>query len=184
MRKALATVFVLTVVACLGTWMALWMRQPAPPVPEYQTYTVKESDEEIYTVAALWGVTPGELRYLNNLTSANLEPGQVLKIPGNVRMLYFSSDEAFVEPVAGTYQEYTVGAGEDAYVVAIRWGISPSDLRELNNLSSPNLQPGQVLKVPSHAKLLYPRGQKEKSGLSARLQKLFSPEKETNPRRN
>lgn len=46
---------------------------------------------------------------------------------------------------------YTVKEGDDVYAIAIRWGISPSDLRQLNNLKpGDELKPGQVLKIPPH----------------------------------
>jgi LysM repeat protein len=45
-------------------------------------------------------------------------------------------------------QNYTVKEGEDLYTVAIRWGVSASELKALNNLTSVDLQPGQVLKIP------------------------------------
>ncbi|MDD4102998.1 MAG: LysM peptidoglycan-binding domain-containing protein [Kiritimatiellae bacterium] len=48
-------------------------------------------------------------------------------------------------------QTYTVKEGEDLYAVAIRWGVSPSDLKTLNNLSSTDLKAGTVLKIPSGA---------------------------------
>ena len=46
-------------------------------------------------------------------------------------------------------QTYTVKEGEDLYAVAIRWGVSPSDLKSLNNLTSTELKAGTVLKIPS-----------------------------------
>jgi LysM repeat protein len=41
-----------------------------------------------------------------------------------------------------------VKEGEDLYGVAIRWGVSPGDLKMLNNLITPNLKAGQILKLP------------------------------------
>ena len=51
-------------------------------------------------------------------------------------------------PAAEKTQSYTVKEGEDLYAVAIRWGVSASELKALNNLASVDLQPGQVLKIP------------------------------------
>ncbi len=45
-------------------------------------------------------------------------------------------------------QTYTVKEGEDLYAVAIRWGVSPSDLKALNNLTSSEIKAGTVLKIP------------------------------------
>lgn len=52
----------------------------APAAPEPKTYKVKEG-EDVYAVAIRWGVSPAELKALNNLTSSELQPGQELKIP-------------------------------------------------------------------------------------------------------
>ncbi len=48
-------------------------------------------------------------------------------------------------------QTYTVKEGEDLYAVAIRWGVSPSDLKALNNLTTTELKAGTVLKIPGGA---------------------------------
>lgn len=54
------------------------------------------------------------------------------------------------EPAANT-QTYTVKEGEDLYAVAIRWGVSPSDLKALNNLTTTDLKAGMVLQIPASA---------------------------------
>jgi len=50
-----------------------------------------------------------------------------------------------------TGKTHTVKIGEDIYTVAVRWGVSPSDLRALNNLTSADLQEGQVIIIPAGA---------------------------------
>ncbi len=55
--------------------------------------------------------------------------------------------------VPAAAKTYTVKEGEDVYAVAIRWGVSPDELKALNNLTSSDLQPGQVLKIPASAAL-------------------------------
>jgi len=57
---------------------------------------------------------------------------------------------AAAAPAAAT-KTYTVKEGEDVYAVAIRWGVSPAELKALNNLTTSDLQPGQVLKIPAVA---------------------------------
>jgi len=53
---------------------------PAVRAPEPKTYTVREG-ENIYDVSIKWSVNPAELKAINNLTSSELQAGQVLKIP-------------------------------------------------------------------------------------------------------
>lgn len=46
---------------------------------------------------------------------------------------------------------YTVKDGEDLYAVAIRWGVSPSELKATNHLTSSDLKAGQILQIPAKA---------------------------------
>lgn len=60
---------------------------PAPAAaadPNVQTYTVKEG-KDLYAVAIRWGVSPSDLKSLNNLTGSELKAGSILKIPGGVK---------------------------------------------------------------------------------------------------
>ena len=57
------------------------------------------------------------------------------------------------EPAAAPSLTYTVKEGDDIVGVAITWGISPSQLMDLNNLKAGEaITPGQVLKLPANAK--------------------------------
>ena len=49
----------------------------------------------------------------------------------------------------GKYTTYTVKQNDDLYSVAIKWSITASQLKEINNLVDETLTPGQVLKVPA-----------------------------------
>jgi LysM repeat protein len=56
---------------------------PAPTAAggvSYREYAV-EGDEDLYSVAMMWGVSVADIKALNNLRSTDLEPGQKLKIP-------------------------------------------------------------------------------------------------------
>jgi LysM repeat protein len=55
---------------------------------------------------------------------------------------------AVAPAAADKFQNYTVKEGEDLYAVAIRWGVNPSELKAVNNLTSTDLHAGQVLKIP------------------------------------
>ena len=58
-------------------------------------------------------------------------------------------------PAAGP--TYTVKDGDDVVSVAINWGISPSQLMDLNDLKAGDpIKPGQVLKLPASAKQTAP----------------------------
>jgi LysM repeat protein len=46
----------------------------------YRIHTV-ERDEDLYSVAMMWGVSVARLKEINSLSSTVLKPGQRLKIP-------------------------------------------------------------------------------------------------------
>jgi len=49
----------------------------------------------------------------------------------------------------GGVRTYTVRDGDDVYSVAVRLGVSPTELRQLNGLTTSELTPGTVIKVPA-----------------------------------
>ena len=98
------------------------------------TYTVKAGDS-LWKIANQYGLTVAELKNLNGLTSDNLSIGQVLKISNSS-----SSNNS---------NTYTVKAGDSLWNIANKYGITVSELKNLNGLTSDNLSIGQVLKVPS-----------------------------------
>lgn len=98
------------------------------------TYVVKSGDS-LYKIANQYATTVNELKALNNLTTNNLQIGQVLKVP--------------TETVSTESNTYTVKSGDSLYKIASRYGTTVSNLKSINNLVSDNLQIGQVLRVPS-----------------------------------
>ena len=164
MKRTLMTVFALTALvllsAVVGYMVVLAIKQRlgfAPPVPAWQTHQIR-AGEDLYSVSVLWRVSPDELRYLNNLTSFHLQEGQILKIPGDAKLspqkeevdqiAAMPAQDASLQTVMDSGNTYTVKTGEDIYTVAVRWGISPNDIRGLNKLEGSDLETGQVLKIP------------------------------------
>ena len=98
------------------------------------TYTVKAGDS-LWKIANQYGLTVAELKNLNGLTSDNLSIGQVLKISNSS-----SSNNS---------NTYTVKAGDSLWNIANKYGITVSELKNLNGLTSDNLSIGQILKVPN-----------------------------------
>jgi len=104
----------------------------------YEFYAV-QPEEDIYSVAIRWAVSPFALRIINNLSDSELQPGQRLKIPKR---------DIVTTPTESFSREYKAKSGDDIYSVAIRFGVGPRDVMQLNNLSDSDLQPGQILKIP------------------------------------
>ena len=114
----------------------------------YKEYEVKAGDS-LYSIARSYNTTVEVIVNANNLTTTILSVGQILKIPtekeettpGPVKECF---GEGYVEP---KYETYTVKRGDNLYDIARRYNTTVIDLMNLNNLTSTNLEIGQVLKV-------------------------------------
>ena len=63
-----------------------------------------------------------------------------------------ANDAAPAKAEAAATTTYVVQEGDDMTGVAIRWGVSAAEIRELNNLGeSDQLVPGQIIKLPADA---------------------------------
>ena len=103
------------------------------------TYTVVRGDS-LWSIANRFGVTVGQLREANNLTTDTLSVGQVLIIPG------VSEDEEGEDNGAIFY--YTVEKGDSLYSIARRFGVTVQEIIDANNLISNTLSVGQSLIIP------------------------------------
>ncbi|MDD6323345.1 MAG: LysM peptidoglycan-binding domain-containing protein [Bacilli bacterium] len=94
------------------------------------------SGDSLWKIANQYGLTVNQLKQLNNLTSDNLEIGQELKIKNNI-----AKDETNV---------YTVKSGDSLWKIANQYGLTVNQLKQLNNLTSDNLEIGQKLKIKNN----------------------------------
>ena len=94
------------------------------------------SGDSLWKIANQYGLTVNQLKQLNNLTSDNLEIGQKLKIKNNI-----AKDETNV---------YTVKSGDSLWKIANQYGLTVNQLKQLNNLTSDNLEIGQKLKIKNN----------------------------------
>ena len=137
----------LAVLAALGlTWLGQGAgAQASPPLSAVQTYTVRPGDTA-YSVARLAGTDVPTLLRLNDLTAADLKPGQTLKLPAG------PSRPVEVQPSSpAAPRSHTVQPGQTLYSVARLYGLKTGDIQEFNRLSSAGLKPGQVLQLPAGA---------------------------------
>ncbi|WP_349924663.1 LysM peptidoglycan-binding domain-containing protein, partial [Ligilactobacillus sp. RTP31139st1_D10_RTP31139_211217] len=114
------------------------------------TYTVKTGDS-LYRIAKNHNMSLQELKSLNNLSSDLIFAGQVLKVSGQVTTNQPStntntSQNSNQAQTSGN-GTYTVKAGDSLYRIAVNHNMSLQELKNLNNLSSNLIIPGQVLKV-------------------------------------
>ncbi len=101
--------------------------------PEGQTVYIVQAGDSLYSIARKLGLTVAELRAYNNLTSDNLQIGQVLLVP---------------TPQQET-NTYIVQSGDSLWSIAKRFNVSVDDLKSENNLTSNLISIGQVLRIPS-----------------------------------
>ncbi len=74
-------------------------------------------------------------------------------VPVETTTVAEATTPATTTPAAPETMTYVVKEGEDMTSVAIHWGVSAAEIRELNNLGdNDQLVPGQVIKLPAEAK--------------------------------
>lgn len=114
--------------------IALYTGTNYVPLPGANYYVVKKGDS-LWKIATSYGISVDELKKANNLTSNNLDIGQLLFIPS--------------EQKEETGIVYVVKAGDSLWKIANSYGISVSELKSANNLTNDVLSIGQQLKIPS-----------------------------------
>lgn len=105
------------------------------------TYVVQVGDS-LAEVAAIFNTSVEEIVHTNRLINL----GQAL-IPGEVLVINSRNGSTQPQPMQGS--PHVVNLGESLLMVAARYGLSPTELAFVNDLSFPAyLYPGQRLRVP------------------------------------
>lgn len=115
----------------------------------YISYTVQKGDN-LYLLAKKYGTTVDKIMDDNNLTSDDLEVGMTLVIDdqsgvSSVKECYGNGD--FTDTVNKV--SYVVSKGDNLYSIAKKFNVSVDDIKRANNLTSNNLQIGDVLTIPT-----------------------------------
>ncbi|MDT8307858.1 MAG: LysM peptidoglycan-binding domain-containing protein [Anaerolineae bacterium] len=115
-----------------------------------ETYTVQPGDT-LARIARQYGVDLNALATANNLVNPNLiYPGQTLLIPEGDGTAPDEDPPAETAP-APAAAEHVVQRGETLYRIALRYGLTVSDLQQANVLPNSNLIfPGQRLLIPAN----------------------------------
>ncbi len=114
---------------------------PSPKPANGTIYTVKAGDV-LSTIASRQGVTVSELKAANGLRNDMIRIGQELVIPTRT-----SSEVLVSKQHRGT--SVTIEAGDTLDKFAAIYGVSISELMELNNITNPRLiRIGQTLLIP------------------------------------
>lgn len=126
-----------------------------------QSYTVKAGDS-VWKIAHQFGLSMDTLRSLNHIQNNFIYPGQVLKIQASNTVTpstptvsqnttQTSSTPSSNQTTTTTTGSYTVKAGDSLWKIANQHGLSLSQLKSINHLSSDLIYPGQKLVVKSGA---------------------------------
>ena len=111
------------------------------PLPGSDIYIIKSGDS-LWSIARKFDVSVEELKAANNLSSNLISVNQVLRIPVTSK-----------QPMIGEYSTYTVKSGDTLYEIAISNNTTVDRLIEYNNLSSSIISPGQMILIPTSAKV-------------------------------
>ncbi len=132
---------------------------PAGATREKITHVVL-SGENLYTIANRYGVTAKEIRKWNGLGSNRVAKGKRLRLyVDNGGVTFASTAKTPSKPAAATsrqvasgnknYVSYKVKSGDSLYSISRKYpGVTASSLQKVNGLASPDIRPGQVLKIP------------------------------------
>jgi membrane-bound lytic murein transglycosylase D len=137
---------------------------------------ITKAGENLFTIADKYGVTAREIRTWNGLGSNRVASGKRLKLYVNNGGVAFASTNTEKQtkpqqpaattspppkttataspqapPSSGQLQvTYKVKSGDSLYSIAKKYpGVSVSTLQKANNLSTTNIRPGQILKIPT-----------------------------------
>lgn len=126
-------------------------------------YTIIAKDN-LNMLAEKYGTTIDELKRINNLTSINLQIGQIIQIPNTGKIIEekivtpvttysppINSVQSVIEPTAAT--THTIKAKENLNLIAKMYDTTVEEIKILNGLTSNNLQIGQILNIPSGAQV-------------------------------
>ncbi len=111
-----------------------------------QYYLVQPGDQ-LLPIARLFGVTVPALKAANKLTSDQIIAGQVLVIPPRVATRTPPPPE----------RTYIVQPGDQLRAIARVWGVTVTQIKTANGLTSDTIVPGQVLYIPLPAPTATPR---------------------------
>jgi membrane-bound lytic murein transglycosylase D len=103
-------------------------------------YTVRSGDT-LSGIAARHRVSVTALRRANGLTTSRIYPGNTLTVPG--------ATGTSVSESRSSATTYRVRKGDTLYDIARQFGVSVTELRRLNGLSTSRIYPGDVLKIPN-----------------------------------
>ena len=123
--------------------------QPTTPTTPSTASTITvASGDTLWKIANANGLSVSALKTLNNLTSDVIVPGQVLTLKRTTVTAPTVTQPTTTAPTTSTTAStITVATGDTLWKIANANGLTVTELKTLNNLSSDYIYPGQTLKV-------------------------------------
>ena len=149
-RVALATLCSVTLLGALSATEAAASPSAPNPVNASNTYTVKSGDS-LSGIAAKVGVSLTDLLSANGFQKSSvILPGQVIKLPTKVSSTASTTSASSTNAT----KTYTVKSGDSLSGIAAKVAVSLTDLLSANGFQKSSvIVPGQVVKLPAHAKV-------------------------------
>ena len=110
-------------------------------------YYIVQAGDQLLPIARRYGITVPQLKAANNLPSDTIYAGQVLVIPPPVPTRTAPPPD----------RTYIVQAGDQLGEIANRYGLTVTQLKTANALTSEVIVPGQVLYIPPPAPTRTPK---------------------------
>ena len=114
-------------------------QQTKPQKLSYFEYTV-QSKETLFSIAKRYGIGLETLKYINNLSSNTIQPGQIVRIPKVV--LNRKPQER------KDYIIHQVQAKEGLYGIARKYGVAIDQIKAINPGLTEAISIGQQIKIP------------------------------------
>jgi len=122
------------------------------PMVSWQAYRVRPN-ETLAQVAAKYGMSLETLRAVNGIgAKAKVPAGHTLLVPSqsaSTEAAASLSQAVFTTVPAGRTFYYTAKKGDRLGVIAVRYGVTPQDLKAWNGIRGDELKPGQRVRVTS-----------------------------------
>jgi len=104
------------------------------------SHTVKPG-ENLYTISKKYNISVDDLKDANQLSSADIHPGDKLKIPAGGVVNEKGSVSASKEIT------HTIKKGENLYSIAKKFDCSVDDLKKWNDINGSSIKPGEKIKI-------------------------------------
>ena len=113
------------------------------PIPSNGTHKVGQG-ESLFSIARLYNLTQEDLMVWNNLSSVAVQYDQVLRLSAPP-IAAAQPSPAAPAPEFTAGKTHTVAAGETLFSISKRYGLTVTDLQQLNGLTNNNIKLGQSL---------------------------------------